>query len=506
MPCSRLTFHSAIAVMAIVGGSLVPERAWAQSSPSSRIDFAAHIQPILQSKCVECHGPTMISGGVRFDQRAGVASGGYSQQPLLGGTLETNEIYKRVASKDPSYRMPKGKPALSPEEVSLFRRWVETGTPWPADPLSARELAVRRQWVSREAWLDYGERWLNEVPGLILWLCVMLVLQFGLLFVERYKQAVQRGSRWTTLPRWRWLNPLRKIGVTQYLLIISLMALVLSWQIIWGMQEQRRQLEKSMEETFRTAPTGAPQNVFSIYGNPPVPFRPNHPPRLSGVYYRGNCERNSQLFNGGNYRTATLRVSLTGPEGQTFEHGDVVPANGLSIRFELERAKGTTETLFGDSISRAVILTKQVLTETLTPTTDPIERVRTVQPGWKWEAIVPLKGPRDKDVTSMSGIIYVYHGAVDGDQARGTMHYGIKYDLQLKDLKLLPDSDVWLGSLFWTSSLENPISGKVPLKEWFDHEPIPEITGPNSTDPTLLGIPEHLKKQQPATRQEGAGK
>lgn len=495
-----------IVILAICGGGLVPCDAWAQSAPASKIDFAAHIKPILHAKCVECHGPTMTSGGVRFDRRAGVAAGGYSQHPLLGGTLETNEIYRRIDSKDPSYRMPKGKPALSPAEVALFRRWVAAGTPWPADPLSEEELVARRQWVSREAWLDYGDRWLNEVPGLIPWLCVMLVLQVGLLCIERYKQAAQRGTNWTTLPRWRWLNPLRRIGVTQYLLIVSLMTLVLSWQIIWGMREQRRLLEKSVAESGRPAATGGPQNAFSIYGNPPVPFRPNHPPRLSGVYYRGNCERNVQLFNGGNYRTATLRVALIGPDGQTFQQGDVVPANGLSIRFELERAKGTTETLFGDSISRAVILTKQVLTENLTPVTEPIERVRVVQPEWKWEAIVPLKGPRDGDVTLMSGLIYVYHGAVDGDQARGTLHYGIKYDLKLKDLKLLPESEVWLGSLFWTSALENPISGKVPLKEWFDHQPIPEITGPNSTDPKLLGIPEHVQKQQPGAQQQGAGK
>jgi hypothetical protein len=51
-----------------------------------------------------------------------------------------------------------------------------------------------------------------------------------------------------------------------------------------------------------------------------------------------------------------------------------------------------------------------------------------------------------------------------------------------------------MGSLFWTPAIEHPNQGKVPLKEWFDDEPIPEVTGENTKDPVLLGIPEHEEK------------
>ena len=64
-----------------------------------------------------------------------------------------------------------------------------------------------------------------------------------------------------------------------------------------------------------------------------------------------------------------------------------------------------------------------------------------------------------------------------------------KSGLSTKDLVLQPDSQVWLGSLFWTPTIEHPTQGKVPLQEWFDDKPIPEMTGENSTDPKLLGIP-----------------
>jgi hypothetical protein len=35
---------------------------------------------------------------------------------------------------------------------------------------------------------------------------------------------------------------------------------------------------------------------------------------------------------------------------------------------------------------------------------------------------------------------------------------------------------------------------KIPYAEWFDYRPIPAITGPNSTDPTVLGVDEYVKK------------
>ena len=34
------------------------------------------------------------------------------------------------------------------------------------------------------------------------------------------------------------------------------------------------------------------------------------------------------------------------------------------------------------------------------------------------------------------------------------------------------------------------------MSQWFSHEPIPELTGENVDDPELLGIDEHLSKQQ----------
>jgi hypothetical protein len=464
----------------------LPQLTLAQAT-APPINFDLQIRPIFQAHCDRCHGPTMRAGGVRLDQRSDVAAGGYSRSPLLGGTLKTNEIYRRIASSDDSYRMPKGQSALSAGEIAVIRRWVEAGTPWPEAMLPVPDPG--NHWLSPEAWLTYGERWVKEVPGFIPWLCVMLVVQIGLLLVERYKQAVRLERPWVDSPQVRWLTPIRYFNFWHFLLLDVLMASVLFVQVHAGLLAKTKKLEESLADFRKALNPTTQQPMSNVYGNPPVPIRPKHAPRLSGVYYRGNCERDEKLFNGGNYRTATLRVSLVDPQGRAVNYGDRVPPEGLAIHFELERAPGTTDALFGDAIAKGVFLTKQLLPESLVLVKEPLERVQVTKPGWKWEATVPLKITPDAQATTVAGLIYVYQGAIDRDQARGTLHYGIQYNIRLKQLVIEPESEVWMGNLYWTPTLEDPHSGKIPLRQWFDDEPIPEITGPNSNDPKLLGIP-----------------
>ena len=61
-------------------------------------------------------------------------------------------------------------------------------------------------------------------------------------------------------------------------------------------------------------------------------------------------------------------------------------------------------------------------------------------------------------------------------------------------MRLQENSELWLGPILVPGNFQYPTPGRITLNEWLDTQPIPEITGDNSTDPTLLGIPEHLEK------------
>lgn len=471
---------------------------YGQTSAASRsqVDFSTQVLPILKVRCFPCHGPEIRSGGLRLDRRSDVAQGGYSQAPLLSPSLAKNEIYLRVASSDSSYRMPKGQPALAPQEVAAVRRWVESGARWPADSQFSAIHDVSET-LPTWSWDEMGaaaERWLNEVPMLIPWLSGILILQFCLLFVERWRQANLAGRKWTQQGLGRCFQFCAAFQIWHYLLIQACMFSTLLLLVTIGQHRKRLELEQALAELKLTAPVGGQPTTYSVYGNPPVPKHPGHAPALSHVYYRGNCERSPKLFNGGNYRTATLRIAVVDELGRELQVGDKIHPRNFRILFELERPRGTTDALYGDSISRGVFLTSQFLSDQKRRLEKPLFRLNATIPGWKWSTVVRIQEPEDEHASSLQGLIYVYQGSVENNAARGTVHYGIKYNIRLNQFVIQPESEIWMGNLFWSSVLQLPSEGKIPLQEWFDDEPIPEITGPNSTDPLLLGIPEHQKK------------
>lgn len=475
-----------------------PLAVWGQAPAGGVVDFQRDIEPILKRHCYSCHGPQSRQGGLRLDQQKAAQAGGFSRNPVLGGTLETNELWLRVSSTDATFRMPKRAEALSTPELNLIQRWVSVGTPWPDQAaLAQQKLAQERaRWWSQEAWLDFLERWLTDVPFLIPFLVTVLACQVLLLGIERYKDGQRQGHAWVQAPwarRFQWLG---KIGLPHYLLFWVAAGWILTglaWRgegrKVAKVREELEQLRSAQQRSL-AVPT-----VQSLYGNPPIPHRPQHPPTLQPTYYRGNCERNPMLFNGGNYRTATFLISIVTQEGKQIQVGDVVPDGGLRLRLNLERPPGTTKSLYTSNIIQSIFLSQQVFSELDTPVVQPFTHLKTITPDWKWETDFDLQGPFDDAQRDVSGLIYLYQGHTEPTKARGTMHYGIKYDLKFEKRRVLAGSEVWMGVLFTPPVVELPQSGKLPLKEWFGHEAIPIMTGKNTTDPTLLGIPEHADKQ-----------
>lgn len=98
-----------------------------------RIDFNVHIRPILNQNCVACHGGVKSAGGISFIFRDEALRPGQSGRvAIVPRRPDQSELIARIASSDPDYRMPKpdhGAP-LTPEQVALFRQWIEEGAEW----------------------------------------------------------------------------------------------------------------------------------------------------------------------------------------------------------------------------------------------------------------------------------------------------------------------------------------------------------------------------------------
>lgn len=101
------------------------------STSSNEVDFSSEVKPILNKKCISCHGGVKKQGGfsVLFREEALVKtkSGKFA---IVPGDAESSEMIRRLTLDDPEERMPYQHPALSKEEIKLLTRWIDQGAKW----------------------------------------------------------------------------------------------------------------------------------------------------------------------------------------------------------------------------------------------------------------------------------------------------------------------------------------------------------------------------------------
>lgn len=98
------------------------------------LDFNIHVKPILSDKCFACHGPDLAA------QKAGLslhnpemAFASLKDSPgkfaIHPGSLRNSELFHRIISEDPDYRMPSQESnlILTPKEKAILIKWIEDG-------------------------------------------------------------------------------------------------------------------------------------------------------------------------------------------------------------------------------------------------------------------------------------------------------------------------------------------------------------------------------------------
>ncbi len=100
---------------------------------SSPVDFSRQIQPLLETKCLECHNPAKTKGKFLMDTADALLKGGEEGASIVAGQPDKSPLYTRVVlPKDHDDIMPpKGDP-LTAEQADLIKRWIAEGSKWPA--------------------------------------------------------------------------------------------------------------------------------------------------------------------------------------------------------------------------------------------------------------------------------------------------------------------------------------------------------------------------------------
>lgn len=110
------------------------------------VSFEKEVKPLLEARCVKCHGAAMQLGKLDLRNRQVALKGGEKGPAFLAGNAAQSILFKRVAGLEKPAMPMDGK--LSDAEVETLRLWIEQGAVWEGelgaaktadDPLKAIE-------------------------------------------------------------------------------------------------------------------------------------------------------------------------------------------------------------------------------------------------------------------------------------------------------------------------------------------------------------------------------
>ena len=98
--------------------------------------FEKSIRPILVERCVACHNPAVLEGGLDLTSAAGFVKGATTGPLLPIEATERSRLLAAISYEERVKMPPDGR--LDPEALDALRAWVEMGAPWPeAGPVAA---------------------------------------------------------------------------------------------------------------------------------------------------------------------------------------------------------------------------------------------------------------------------------------------------------------------------------------------------------------------------------
>src|SRR6476661_7329716 len=101
------------------------------STNKDQVDFSTDVKPIINKKCITCHGGVKKQGGfsLLFREEA-LAKTKNGKWAIVPGDADKSEMIRRLTLDDPEERMPYQHAPLSKDEIKLLTRWIDQGAKW----------------------------------------------------------------------------------------------------------------------------------------------------------------------------------------------------------------------------------------------------------------------------------------------------------------------------------------------------------------------------------------
>jgi len=131
-------------------GDIHPEAASSahvgESSAQSSPVFAKEVRPILAARCYSCHGPDVQQNGLRLDSLASILKGSDYGKVIVPGHSSDSRIVRRLMAQERP-QMPYGGPPLSNDQITVIRKWIDTGAPGPDDATPIAAATAAKHWA-----------------------------------------------------------------------------------------------------------------------------------------------------------------------------------------------------------------------------------------------------------------------------------------------------------------------------------------------------------------------
>jgi len=166
----------------------------APAADEAQRHFSEKVWPLLDSRCVSCHGPDKVKGGLRLDSReAALKAGESGQAAVVPHKPADSLLLHAVMHSKKDLEMPP-KDRLSSNDVAVLERWIREGAPWPkAQTLATGATSVKPGERIGDAWSDQRNPIVRIFGGqrLDLW---------SLKPVKRVEPPAVKNKRWVRTP------------------------------------------------------------------------------------------------------------------------------------------------------------------------------------------------------------------------------------------------------------------------------------------------------------------
>lgn len=135
----------------ILSGAILAVGSYLLFFTHAPVDYNTAVKPILNQKCISCHGGVKKKGGFSLLFREEALSPTASGKPaIIPGDAKNSDMIQRLHLSDPEERMPYREEPLSEEEISILTRWIDEGanfgTHWAYKPVQQQKLPSGGFW------------------------------------------------------------------------------------------------------------------------------------------------------------------------------------------------------------------------------------------------------------------------------------------------------------------------------------------------------------------------